>query len=52
MDANNVLDDCPVEGVEGQNTKLSFVGAVGTQLQEKVCKLRDMFTENGNFLKK
>jgi hypothetical protein len=46
----NVLYDCPVEGVEGQNTQFSLVRTVGTQLQQEVCKLWDMFAKNGNFL--
>jgi hypothetical protein len=46
----NILNDRPVEGIQRENTKLSFVRAVGTQLQKEVGELWNMLAKNGDFL--
>ena len=40
----------PVKGIKGEDTKFVIVIAVSAALEEELCELGYMLTEEGNFL--
>ena len=42
----------PVKGIKGEDAKLVIVVAVTSALEEELCELGYMLTEEGNFLQR
>jgi hypothetical protein len=49
---DNSLLDCPVERIKREDTELFIERSIATTLNKELSQLRDMLTEDGNFLMK